>query len=58
VNGTSNMLVINPNIVWKLLRKLLLTRELILLQIGGCGVALLMDDVSERNYPEDEDFWL
>jgi hypothetical protein len=51
------MLVINPNIVWKLFRKLLLTRELILLQIGGCGVALFMDD-TERNYPEDEDFWL
>jgi hypothetical protein len=33
-------------------------RESILLQIGGCGIALFMDDVSERNYPEDEDFWL
>lgn len=27
VNGTANMLIINPNIVRKLLRKLLLTRE-------------------------------
>jgi hypothetical protein len=33
-------------------------RESILLQIGGCGVALFMDAVSERNYPKDEDFWL
>ncbi len=33
-------------------------RESILLQIGGCGGALFMDDVGERNYPKDEDFWL
>ncbi len=33
-------------------------RESILLQLGGCGIAFFMDDVSERNYPEDEDFWL
>jgi hypothetical protein len=33
-------------------------RKSILLQIGGCGIALFMDDVSEKNYPEDEDFWL
>jgi hypothetical protein len=33
-------------------------RKSILLQISGCVVALFLDDVSERNYSEDEDFWL
>jgi hypothetical protein len=33
-------------------------RESIMSQIGGCDIALFMDDVSERKYIEDEDFWL
>lgn len=33
-------------------------RESIMSQIGGCDIALFMDDVSERKYTEDEDFWL